>query len=138
MRYLLIAALAGALAAGCSVGRTTHHETTTGDSGSYGTSVSLHKDPDEAMLERGKEAVLEGRFTDGADLYRELADKASAKQEYREAALFELAQLQANPLNPFRNPGKALELFRQFVATYPDSKLADRAKEQISLLGGGD
>lgn len=133
--FILLAGTA-VLVSGCSVGRTTHHETMTGDEASYGTSVSLHKDPDQAMLERGKEAVLEGRFTDAADIYRELSDKASAKQEIREAALFELAELHANTLNPFRNPAKALEVYRQFVDRYPDSKRADRAREQIALLEG--
>jgi TolA-binding protein len=133
-----VAVLVAAILNGCSVGGTTHREQIDDEGGSYGTSLSLSGNPDQAMLERGKQAVMESRFDDAASLFRELADKPSAKAEYREAALFELGEVHANVLNPNRDPVAALEIFRRFVDAYPDSKRADRAREHIAVLKGGD
>jgi tetratricopeptide (TPR) repeat protein len=139
MRILVLSVLGAFLGlAGCSAGRTVHHESTDTEGSSYGGSLTLHRNPDEAKLDRGKQYVMESRFDEAASLFREVADKASAKAEYRETALFELAELHANVLNPHRNPREALKLFRRFVDAYPDSKLADRARDQIDRLEGGD
>ncbi len=121
-------------AAGCSVGGTAHTEQVTSTRSSSGASVSLHRDPAEAALERGRQAVMESRFKDAEEAFRGVYETSGDKPEARAQALYELGELSLNLLNPARDRDRALGYFRTLVQKFPESSKREDAEAQIKAL----
>ena len=121
---------------GACVGRTTHTQVTTDEESSYGSSISVHGSSAKAMLERGKQHVLEGRFTSAIASFRQAATDPDAESAIRAEALFELGEAHANLLNPARDAAKAAESFRKLIEEYPDSEFAEEAARYLERLEG--
>jgi hypothetical protein len=92
------------------------------DQHEYTTSVTIVANRAVATLQRGREAVSEGRFADGIAAFEAAYAMPEAKAEQREQALLALAQVHSNMLNPSRNPQKALAYYQQLLSEFPETK----------------
>lgn len=136
VRLIVPALLLPVLLAACSLGRTTRTSTETSETRSTGSSISLHGDPAEALLERGKQLAMDGDWNAAAEAFEEVTRNAAAKPEHRAAALFKLGDLHSNVLNPGRNYEVALAWYGRVVSEFPESEEAPKAQEAMEALRG--
>ncbi|HEX7878398.1 MAG TPA: hypothetical protein VF720_03260 [Candidatus Eisenbacteria bacterium] len=135
-RAALALLLAGLVS--CAGSTTTHRtnpEDNVRDEGSYSTKTTIFTDADEAALDVARGLRRDGHFEKAADAFQALHENASVDPEIREQALFDHAHLAADPLNPKKDPAMAVKLFDQFLSEFPNSKDAERAREQLKALG---
>jgi tetratricopeptide (TPR) repeat protein len=134
----LLAALIAAVVTSCAGSTTTRRpnpeETTREDAETYSSKTTLFTDKHEAALDVARGYRRDGHYAEALAAFRALYEDTSADARYREQALFDLAQLTGSPLNPKRDNAAAIKLFEQFLAEYPDSEEAARAREQLEAL----
>jgi outer membrane protein assembly factor BamD (BamD/ComL family) len=121
------------LLVGC-FGRATRTETRTDEEASTGTSISLHRSTEKALLERGRQYVMDGRFDQAIAAFTRLYENVEAKPESRAEALLELGRVHSHILNPRRDEAKAVESFQKLADEFPESKLRDEALEKIEQI----
>ena len=126
--FLLLVLLTGS----CSIGRTTRTETNT--TSSIGSTISIHGSSAEAHLDRGKQYVIEGHFTNAAGEFEQAYTTPGADPEFRAEALFELGEAYTNILNPWRDSARALDYFRRLLEEFPDSEFVVDAEANIEVL----
>lgn len=129
---LLAAALAGC--AGSTITRRTEVTEYGERKEASATSTTIHTNREAAALERARDDHRAGRYAEAAAGFQRVYDNAEAKPEFREQALYELARLAADLLNPGKDRVRAAELFRRFLAEFPASRRADEAREQLAGL----
>lgn len=135
-RLLLLAAVAAGCAGG-SITRRTEVDDTGRRETSSSTEMRVFTNKDEAALDRARQDRRQGHYPEATAGFQAVYDNAAAKPEFRAQALFELARVNADLLNPRKDRAQAIALYEKFLAEYPASKQADEAREQLALLRGG-
>ena len=131
---LLLALVGGLSCAGSTTTTRTNPEDNVREEGSFSTKTTIFTDADEAALDVARGFRRDGHFEKAAEAFRALHESASVKRDIREQALFDHAHLLADPLNPHKDPAMAIKLLEQFLAEFPDSEDANRAREQLEAL----
>lgn len=134
MNRFLILLMIVLLAISCSRGRMTTSERVADgpdDSYSASTSYSIHRDKDEARLERASLAITEGDYQLAIEEYRKVYRHASARRESTEKALLGLGNAWSNLLNNQRDFDTALKYLEELVERFPDSELRPKAEAKI-------
>ncbi len=129
---MLAVLLAGlVLTCSCSLGRRTATQGATSEGYSSSASVSFHTEEDEAALEHGKQAAVDGKYEEAVTVLTRLYNNRSARAEFRASALLQLGSVFTNVLNPRRDEERAYDYFRKLVEEFPDSE--HRAEAEIRM-----
>ena len=130
-RWAALAALG--LLAGCATQSEQTRRAT--DQNDPGSSVSVtFVSQDKAALDRGSQAILQGDYDGAAKTFESVYRNPSAKPDYRAHALYLLGTVQANALNPKRDPATALITFQKVVDEYPKSTWRRDAEDAMRTL----
>ena len=113
------------------VGRTSSVETETTEGSTSSRSITLHGDSAEALVDQGKQHVLEGNYADPEAAFQAAYAKTGADPDHRAEALFELGEVYSNVLNPRRDHQKSLSYFAKLVEEFPESEFRERAEEYL-------
>ena len=127
-------ALASLFLSGCA-GQTTTRQRPSDDE-SYETSTSLYLSSDEAELQEGQDAELQGRFSVAEEKFLSVYRDSDAKPDRRAKALIELGELYSNALNPNRDAATALNYFERVGDEFPqaEQKTRDAAEKAAAAL----
>jgi hypothetical protein len=120
--------------AGSTTTQRTNPEDNLQGEGSYSTKTSIFTDKDDAALDVARGLRRDGRYDEAAEAFRALHEDTSVKPDVREKALFDRAHMTADLLNPGKDTAAAIALFERFLAEFPASEQADRAREQLDVL----
>ena len=103
---------------------------------SYQTSTDLILSRDEAALQAGQDAELQGRFTVAQEKFLSVYRNSDAKPDRRAKALIELGELYSNALNPNRDHATALDYFERVAEEFPqaEQKTRDAAERAAAAL----
>lgn len=118
---------------GCA-GSSRTQTTETDDGTSISTGFSLHGSQDAALIDRGKQAVRNGDYLGAAEAFRAVAESGTASSQLRAEALLRLGQVHADPMNPGKDPEKAVSVFQRLVEEFPDSELRNEAEQRLARL----
>lgn len=129
LRLCFVAAALAWLGAGCA----TSEQTVNTDRQEYGAKVTF-SDPHEVLVQRGRQAVAEGRFDEGIATLQSVTDDPQVKSETRATAMFALGQAHANMLNPKRDVARAEALYERYLQEFPDSKDRVQVEEALRSL----
>jgi hypothetical protein len=135
-RATLASTVAALVLFGCG-GRTTTREGPEGTE-SYQTSTDLFLNRDEAVLQEGQDAELQGRFSVAEEKFLSVYRNSDAKPDRRAKALIELGELYSNALNPNRDEATALTYFERVADEFPgaEQKTRDAAEKAAADLRG--
>ncbi|MFH1845388.1 MAG: tetratricopeptide repeat protein [bacterium] len=106
----------------------------TADEDSRDTSFSLYSSQPEAELDKGLFQKREGNYQAAAELFLAVYKDRSADSEYRERALYELAQVHSHLLNPTKDYDQALSYLEKLITEFPDSEYRADAEEKIEHI----
>jgi len=127
--HLVLLLLLGVALISASCAGRSHHKSI--DEDGYSNSVTLHLDKMESLLERGKEARLEGAYQKAEEHFKEVYDNNQASMKQRAEALFELGSVFADLRNPNKSYRQAIGYFEKLLKEFPKSPLVDRTKKRI-------
>jgi TPR repeat protein len=125
--------VAAVILCGCG-GRTTTREGLSGPE-SYTTSTDLTFNRNEAVLQEGQDAELQGRFSVAEEKFLSVYH-GSDNPDRRARALIELGELYSNALNPKRDTATALNYYERVLDEFPDAeqKTRDAAEKAAAAL----
>ncbi len=87
----------------------------------------------KSSLRHGESLALRGDFDGALGEYRE-AFRLFPKSPVGDAALLESALIYADFANPGRDPRKALTLFKNLIADFPESEFMEGARKRVDAL----
>ncbi len=116
----------------CYAGRTveTHEPDRPGEPRTT-RSTEIHTDRNEARIEEGRLALIDGAYDDAHEAFLRVYTDRSAKPEWRSTALYELGRVHSHLLNPQKDYEKARSYLETLVSEFPDS---DRREDAESLM----
>jgi hypothetical protein len=125
--------LAVILASSC-VGRVAQQVDDHGEYPSTSLSMSLHGSKDAALIERGRQYVMESKFDAAVEAFMEVYQNKQAEPEHRAEALFQLGGVYANILYPKRDEKTARTYYEELIADFPESDFRSNAEEALRRM----
>ena len=96
--------------------------------------LTLSPGNDDEKLEHAKYLMVKKNYKSAEKELEEVHADTTIARKYREEALFQLGELNANFLNPHKDNEKALQYYRKLLTEFPETKFKENAQNKINTL----